>query len=163
MDKKVILAGILKELEQQRMELQENLDTTQQAAVDAPGAMQSKSDTTKFQMNTLANAMRCSLTDKDQVIHTLKDFSVSQVKDYDTVQIGAIVEIKERDGQWLTYFLLTQGGGTEIHHADRLITIVTPNAPISGFLLGKKEGDTVKFPIPSKPGSVREMTVTHVW
>ncbi len=163
MDKKVILAGILKELEQQRMELQENLDTTKQAAVDAPGAMQSKSDTTKFQMNTLANAMRRSLTDKDQVIHALKDFSASQIKDHDTVQIGAIVEVKEDNGQQLTYFSLTQGGGTEIHHAGKLITVVTPNAPISAFLLGKKKGDTVEFPIPSKPGSVRKMTVTHVW
>jgi len=60
-EKKKIIAKVIGRLEAKKAELERSLKETRKAATEAPGFMQSASDTTKSQMNTLAHNFEVAL------------------------------------------------------------------------------------------------------
>lgn len=72
MNKKALLASTILELEKQKNNLTASVETTHQIAVEAPGAMQSHSDTTKAQTHILADNLRNLLAEKERAIAVLK-------------------------------------------------------------------------------------------
>ena len=58
MNKQKLLQCIIETLAQREKSAKQNLEATRQAAIEAPGAMQSHSDTTKWQMSGRARAKK---------------------------------------------------------------------------------------------------------
>ncbi len=163
MDKKTILRAVIEKLTEQRSELERSLKTVHQGVVDSPSATQSHSDTTRFQMRAIEDKINSTLAEKEKAIAALEELSQSGLPTCRAVEAGAIVEVKGADGKSTTYFILPQGGGVEIESEGKRITTTTLLAPFAAALQNKTEGDVVRFEIPSRPGNVREMTVTKVW
>jgi len=161
MNKKLLIAEIIRELETERSQVEINLKSTLRAAAEAPGAMQSHSDTTKSQMHTLADNIRNSLVEKERAISALGNLPESQLQQSEVVQIGSVVEVQESGDKQSFYFVLPEGGGINVKNEKRCIAVLTSRAPLAMVLIGKKKGDSTKFQIPS--GKDREMTILNVW
>mgnify|MGYP001590122840 CR=1 FL=1 len=163
MDKKFLITEIIKELEAQKMQNEISLKATLQAAIEAPGAMESHSDTTKAQMHTLADNLRNSLTEKERAISVLRNLPEDQLQQSEVVQIGSVVEIQESGDKRNSYFVLPEGGGIEVKDEKRCVFVIASRAPLAKVLIGKKKGDSTKLQIPSSSGKDREMTILNVW
>lgn len=163
MNKKLLIAEIIKKLEIEKLQIEMSLKTTLQAAVEAPSAMQSHSDTRKSQMHALADNFRNLLVEKERAISALRNLPESQLQQSEVVQISSVVEVQESGDKQSFYFVLPEGGGIEIKNKKQCIVVVTSRAPFATVLIGKKKGDSIKFQISSDSGKNREMTILNVW
>ncbi|MEK7635928.1 MAG: GreA/GreB family elongation factor [Patescibacteria group bacterium] len=159
-DKKCLIEAVINELKRQESEIENSLKATRKAAIEAPGAMQSKSDTTKFQMNILSDTLRATISEKKNAISILSAFPESQLKLLNSVQIGAIVELQKNKENFYFYFVLPEGGGVEVKYDTKRITIITPKTPIARSLIGKNEGDLVEFKTPT--GIIQEIKIISI-
>ena len=74
------------------------------------------------------------------------------------IDIGALVELKTRREQNL-YFIGPSGGGTEVEHEKRTVLVLTPQSPLGGQLMGRKQGERLKIKV---GGLVDEYTIAAV-
>ena len=75
------------------------------------------------------------------------------------IAIGAIVEVKSKDGQEV-YFLIPTAGGVEIKDKKQLISVITPQSPIGKLLVGRKAGDTVSQSTATRPRQLKIVRVS---
>jgi len=126
MTKQELLQRVIETVMQERKKAEESLATTRQAAIDAPGAMQSHSDTTKSQMSRLAEEIERSIEEKNFALRTLQGMAHSGLpSDTEVIKIGSVVEVLTERGEREIYFILPVGGGIEIVDNDRTITVAT--------------------------------------
>lgn len=144
MDKTIILSAVIDELKTEKQEIEAGLKTTKQTAIDAPSPMQSHSDTTKFQMNILADNLKRSLEEKENSINALILFSQNQPNSSSIIQMGSVIELREA-GSVKFYFILPAGGGIKIEKNNKIITVITPQTPLAAALQGKSKSDKIKF------------------
>jgi len=158
MNKNILLAVVTDKLKKEREEVENQLKITKQAAIDAPGAMQSHSDTTKFQMNSLADTLRQLIKEKEEAIDNLNSFPPDKLNFSSIIQIGSVIEIKE-DKNIKYYFILPVGGGIKIKQNNKIITVITPDTPIVAALQGKKKNDKINFEIEN---IIKEIEIVNI-
>ena len=160
MTKQKLLQRVIETVMQERKKAEESLATTRQAAIDAPGAMQSHSDTTKSQMSRLAEEIERSIEEKNFALRTLQGMAHSGLpSDTEVIKIGSVVEVLTERGEREIYFILPVGGGIEIVDNDRTITVATVRAPIAIALIGKRQSQTVRLQIGSLQ---KELTIVGI-
>lgn len=159
MNKQKLLQCIIEALTKREKSAKQSLETTRQAAIEAPGAMQSHSDTTKWQMSRRAEAIERSLFETQQALGTLKF-----IRDYPPTIIKgssfAIVEVKNlNDGLMAKYFLLPAGGGDTYEVDGEKITVVNMGAPMARAFIDAVAGDEVEIKI---QGTTKRFSVVSV-
>jgi transcription elongation GreA/GreB family factor len=147
MNKQKLLQRVIEALTEREKSSKQSLETTRQAAIEAPGAMQSHSDTTKWQMSRLAETIERSLFEIQQALSLLK-----RLMDYPpTITKGsgyAIVEVKNLDdGSMTKYFLLPAGGGDTYEVDGEGITVLNMGAPMARAFINAVAGDEVEIKI----------------
>lgn len=147
MNKHKLLQCVIKALTQREKDAKQSLETTRRAAIEAPGAMQSHSDTTKWQMSRRAEAIERSLFETQQALGVLKS-----IRDYPpTITKGsvyAIIEVKNlNDESRAKYFLLPAGGGDTYEVDGEKITVLNMGAPMARAFIGAVAGDEVEVKI----------------
>ena len=157
MNKKTFIDVVLKESERQLKESNDSLKRIKQAARDAPGPMQSKSDTSKHQLSQLASNIESGCNDIKKLIASLKLIDTNKV--YDKIQIGAIVELKENNNAFLVIVLPSGGGGQTVEAQGCKIETISFASPMAQALLNKQTGDVVKVKIPA---GIRVLSVLNV-
>lgn len=162
MTKQELLHCIIEELSQEIANAEQNFKMTMQAAADAPGAMQSHSDTTKSQMSRLAEGIQRSINEKNQSLRTLRGMADenSFSGSYEEVKIGSIVEVLSEHDERVSYFILPVGGGIKITDNKRVILTATPQAPLIAALLGKKRNQTIILQMRPKQ---KKFTIVNIW
>lgn len=147
MNKQKLLQYVIEALTQREKSAKQNLETTRRATIEAPGAMQSHSDTTKWQMSRRAEAIERSLFETQQALRVLKSIgdyppTITKCSGY------AIIEVENLDdGSRSKYFLLPAGGG-DTYEVDREeITILNMGAPMARAFIGTVAGDEVEVKI----------------
>lgn len=77
------------------------------------------------------------------------------------VEVGAVVEIEDEEGEGRTFFLAPVGAGMTLTGpgGDGFLSVVTPTSPIGKAVLGKKVGDVIDVTV---GGEVSEWTVTWI-
>lgn len=147
MTKKNLIERLLINLEEEAESLRNSAESARQAAIDAPGAMQSKSDTTKSQMSRLAENLSSLYHQTQRSISALREIDTSRT--CKVVEIGAIVKIKEGQNEDY-YFILPPGcGGQSIKLEKQEVNTIAVNSPMAQVLLNKKAGDVVKVKVPA--------------
>ena len=142
MDKKAVIAGIIGELENQKIEMEKGLVSTRQAAKESPSAMESHSDTTRNQMQTIAASIERAVKEKETAIAMLKKYSDSGEK-INTVKDGTVVEIEGERNEKKIYIVVPEGGaGAMINLNGAAITSITLKTPLGAALANKKAGET---------------------
>ncbi len=74
------------------------------------------------------------------------------------IDVGAFVEL-EFDGEKTAYFIGPRAGGTEVLHEKREVLVITPQSPLGGQLLGRKQGEILKLKL---TGAQNQYRVTAV-
>lgn len=160
MNKQKLLECVIETLTRSEKSAKQSLETTRQAAIEAPGAMQSHSDTTKWQMNQRAGAIEQSLFETQQALGALKrlmDHPPAITKG----SVYAIIEVKNLGDESRTkYFLLPAGGGNTYEVEGGQITILNIGAPMARALLGVVAGDEVEVRIQEKTRQLNVVSVT---
>lgn len=159
MNKQKLLQFVIETLTQREKSAKQSLETTRQAAIEAPGAMQSHSDTTKWQMSRRAEVIERSLFETQKALRALKHLmdhppTITKGSGY------AIVELKNLDdGLMAKYFLLPAGGGDTYEVDGEEITVLNMGAPMARAFIGTVAGDEVEIKI---QGMTRQFSVISV-
>jgi len=92
---------------------------------------------------------------------TLEAFRPSSFVRGAQVDVGAIVEIEDDEGEGRTFFLAPVGAGITLTGpgGDGFLSVVTPSSPIGRAVLGRRVGDVVDVTV---AGDVREWTITWI-
>lgn len=160
MNKQKLLECVIETLTRSEKSAKQSLETTRQAAIEAPGAMQSHSDTTKWQMNQRAGAIEQSLFETQQALGALKRLR-GHPPAITKGSVYAIIEVKNLDDESRTkYFLLPAGGGNTYEVEGEQITILNIGAPMARALLGVVTGDEVEVKIQEKTRQLNVVSVT---
>lgn len=129
---------IKKSLEDEYRTIQNALNTAVSARDSAPSAMESHHDTTRNQSEKLASNLNIQLTNIKNMIESLPK---------------ALPEVQKRIDQWsfvelignnsrLSIIMVPEGfGGRECDN----VKLVSVQAPIGKYLLGKKTGDNISI------------------
>lgn len=160
MNKENLIRCIIENLTEKERNIKQSLETTRQAVIEAPGAMQSHSDTTKWQMSRRAEAIEQSLLEIQRALAVLKPFADRPP----TITKGsnfALIEVENlSDGSRAKYFLLPAGGG-DIYEVDgERVIVLTAAAPIAHALIGVVSGDEVEVKVHETTRQFRVFSVS---
>ncbi|GEM_PF-947181 len=141
--KKDLLRSLQQRLEDDLRNTKIQLEQTKQAAVEAPGAMQSHSDVSKSQYSCLASNLYEQIIELEKGLEILKDYKIKDSTQKKII-IGSLIETTH-NSQEKIYFIFPVGGGKVIenYNLNNKITIITPQSPLGNLLLDKKVGDLI--------------------
>jgi transcription elongation GreA/GreB family factor len=74
------------------------------------------------------------------------------------IEVGAFVEL-ELNGEKTAYFIGPRAGGTEVLHEKRVVLVITPQSPLGGQILGRKQGEVLKLKLANAQNQCRVTTV----
>ncbi len=130
---------------------EEGLAYTRTAANDAPSAMQSHSDTTRSQMESLASGLMRNIVEKGEAIKSLLRLKESISSSFgDVVRVGSIVEVREDSDNTSAYFILPAGGSTKVYLDGVEITVLSSRGSLAASLLGKSQNSKIEVLIGSR-------------
>ena len=147
MDKKNLVEKLIRNFQEKAEESRKLFESARQAAIDAPGAMQSKSDTTKFQMSQLAESSLAVYKQIQRCISTLKEIDLS--RECKAIGIGAVVKVEEDQSESYYFILPINCGGQSIELEEQEVNAIAVKSPIAQALLNKKAGDIINIKVPA--------------
>jgi transcription elongation GreA/GreB family factor len=143
MDKKIIIEKIIKRLKKRLKSLEKSIQETQKAVISAPSAMQSWSDTSRFQFRSQIAKLQPQATQLKNCIKKLQKLDVSRKPE--KAELGVLIKIKKGD-KILFYFICPPGSGAEILKLNKSqVTAISVNSPLAQKILNKKVGDKIKL------------------
>lgn len=78
--------------------------------------------------------------------------------DEDPIGPGALVRVSVEEAERV-FFVVPQGGGTELDVGGVRVTVVTPRSPVGAALIGRRAGDDFELPL---RGAIREWLIEAV-
>lgn len=143
MDKKKIFQAVFQALEEELRRQLKGQAMAAEGATHAEAKAETKWDTCGLEQSYLARGLANQIEELAVQFENLRSFVP---RDYSglPIGIGALIET-ETDGYKDLFFLLECGGGTEVEVDGREITVITPESPVGGSLVGKSEGDAYSF------------------
>ncbi len=139
MDKNLLLQSVLQEIRGQICDSELQLTEILRRANEAPGAMQSHSDTDKNLYGRQAAGQKEAI---DVMKQEYASTEILVLQPNNEVAVGAVVVAEDEKGIH-RYFVLPGGGGITIKDEGGGVTVVTPRTPLGSALLGKKKAETV--------------------
>lgn len=144
--KRQLVDALVREIEESIERLKVSFESTRQAAIQAPGRMQSRYDTTKEEQSKVADGIGMQILKHEAALASVRSFSRSGEQTGDVVTTGSLVLVKSAVEE--VYFLIVpSGAGRTVVVEDKEITSISPEAPIAAALLGHRSGDQVIFTI----------------
>ncbi|MDF7800259.1 hypothetical protein P4C99_12345 [Pontiellaceae bacterium B1224] len=143
MDKKKILKAVFQALEEELRRQLKGQETAAEGATHAEAKAETKWDTCGLEQSYLARGLAKQF---EKLAGQVDDLRTFKPADYAgrAIDVGALIET-ETDGFKDVFFLLYCGGGTEVEVDGREITVITPESPVGGALMGKAVGETYSF------------------
>ncbi len=141
-DKAALIDQVIDTLERDKASAEAGLASARQGAKEAPSAMESHSDTTRSQMQHLAENLEKDIQEKENGITELEDLKTSIGPNNGSVNIGSVVGIADDAGRRFVYFVLPAGGGVKVADGNKKITVLSATAPLAKAIIGKRAGGT---------------------
>lgn len=143
MDKIEIFKAVLLALEEELRRQLKGQAVAAEGATHAESRAETKWDTCGLEQSYLARGLAKQFEALAKQVSDLRAFALHKFEGM-PVGLGALVEA-EMDGSKDLFFLLECGGGTEVTVDGRVITVITPESPVGGALLGKRVDDAYSF------------------
>lgn len=156
MDKPFILSCVIEALRSEAERIEMSAAGTQREATEAPSPMESYSDKTKFEMQTMTGALRQASERIRRAITTLEGFTCPPAGGRIAAGTLAVTEETGQNHKW--YFMLPEGAGITIPQGKETIIVITPQTPLGAALMGKRAGDAVEF----KGTATRTLTIVRL-
>lgn len=160
LNKNVLVDRIIAELKKQEEEVRQGLASARTSAIEAPGAMQSHSDTTRSQMEHLAENFERIILEKEVALREFNDLKKSVDISKENIDVGCVVEVVDEAETHSFYFIALSAGGTQVVLDEtNSITVLSSTAPLAKALIGKKRGDLATYSIGNKTKSLTIVSV----
>lgn len=143
MNKKEILKAVITVLEAELRRQLKGQEMAAEGATHAEAKAETKWDTCGLEQSYLARGLARQVEELAIQFEALRSF-VPPDYSGEAIGLGALIEA-ELDGYTDLFFLLECGGGTEVKVGDLEITVITPESPVGGALVGKRAGDVYSF------------------
>ena len=101
---------------------------------------ENKYDTRGLEASYLARGQSKQAAELEAAIAEFEKLGARKFAAGDGIAVGALVEL-EHGGENSLYFVGPRAGGTEILHDRKEILVITPQSPLGGQLLGRKQGE----------------------
>ena len=146
MIKIIIVQKLIERYKARLATAEESLSSANKAVNEAPSAMQSGSDTTRYQMTGTANNIGNIV---DVLIDSIKIMSQFQDIPCRIGKPGSVISLV-RNGVEEHYFLIPDQaeGGEEIVVDGNIYCCINQRSPLGASLIGKIESDEFSFGIP---------------
>ena len=136
--------------------LEKSLTGINDSINDAPGAMESHSDTTRSQLTSVMNTAHKSFNEKKKELESFEKFPSDLIKTrYEEVSIGVIIVLKKENDTVENYFLLPGGSGIKLEHNGDKFTCLSFASPLGKALIGKKKNEIFLLNIGSMSQKVK--------
>lgn len=145
MDKQKIVKALLTELDKDYSKLLKIYEEHKQGCIEAPGPMQSHSDTSRFQLGKLADETAQRLEKLEKLIRFFKQIEIKKNND---IQVGTLVKIEE-DGEIIYFYITPEGvGGQKFESEGVLIQTISMDSPFGKALFSKKPKQEIELQVP---------------
>ena len=145
MNRNIILNNFIERLGKMKDTAREAEREYKNASVDSPGAMQSHSDTSKFQFGKLAEDAAARAEKLEQAVAALGKLP----EPGGPAALGSLIEAEE-DGARKYFLLVPDGaGGQEFEAEGVAVQAVAVSSPIGRALIGHALGEEVVIKLPA--------------
>lgn len=145
MNKPEILAKIIERLREEFETRWRVSKLTREEGNDAESKAESKYDTLSIEENYLADGLAKQALAAADAIAGIEKMNLRAFTKDDPIDLGALVEL-EFPGAREWFFLAPSGGGTEILHGNKVVTVITPESPLGSQLIGSSIGNRTSAP-----------------
>lgn len=157
-DKKHLVAKVVDSLEATRKMMADAAAESSKAATHPESRAEDPKDMRSTEVSYLARGQAMRVEELDEQIARLRYFEPAAFGPKDPVAAGAFVEVEDDDeSRW--YFVLPYGGGTEVTHSGRSVTVVTGTSPLGRAMIGRAVGDDVELVV---RGKKRELVLVAI-
>ncbi|HTH46049.1 MAG TPA: transcription elongation factor GreAB [Candidatus Limnocylindria bacterium] len=127
-------------------------------ATDQHNKAENKYDTRGLEASYLARGQAKQVAELEQSLHEFRALLGRNFIPTAPIDVGALVELLA--GKDRSFYLIgPRAGGTEVEHEGQEITVMTPQSPLGGQLMGHKAGEKLKLAF---GGTSREFKVGSV-
>ncbi len=140
-----LLKRICDDLERRLEAVRRSLMEAHAAATDPGSKAEGKYDTRSLEQSYLAAGQQRQLDEMVRVLRVLSGLELPDFSGFQPVDAGALVEVESAAGR-VGFFLVPAGGGHELEDGGMLVTLLTPESPLYGRLLGLYVGDELEQP-----------------
>ncbi len=161
MEKDAIIKAGIEVLRSKIKQNEEILNATQRDVNEAPSAMESHSDTSRYQFAILAQNQGAIINKFTEALYELEKFLENlPAQENKEIGYGSVVEI-ETDGKVSNYMLIPcEGlGGIEVQSDDKTYTLLSSDSPMATALKQKKVGDKFSLATGTKTKELRILSV----
>lgn len=145
MNKPAIVASIVAALRADFEAARASSVKTRAAGNDAESKAEGKYDTRSTEDNYLADGLAKQAHSRVRAGQSYDELVLRAFGGDIPIDVGALVQLELADNiAW--FFLGPAGGGIEIEVDGNEITVVTPESPLGGQLMGRKQGDLTESP-----------------
>ena len=144
-EKRKVLEACIKAQKKRIEDLKQSLERTQQSVREAPSSRQTWSDTSRFQLGSIAFETQRQVEEAKIALSQLRMLSVD-INVKNIISVGALFTLKDIDtGEVSRYLLISEGGGDSFDIEGEEIMFISVEAPLAKVLLSKKKSDKVIF------------------
>ena len=145
MNKAIIVQAIVEALRAEFESLRNSSRQTRSAGNDAETKAEGKYDTRSIEENYLADGLARQAREAEQAAVACQNMPLRDYENDEPIDLGALVRLEFPDAaEW--FFLAPAGGGLEVHCEGKSITVLTPESPLGGQLIGLTTGKNTKSP-----------------
>ncbi len=158
MNKAAIVQKIVAALEEELGHYEQSARSAHAEATDEQSRAEHKYDTRGLEASYLAHGQSRQAL---EVVQALEAFAALPLRLFaagEGADLGALVEV-DVGGASTWYFLGPRAGGTEVRHSGKEITVLTPQAPLGGALVGKRVGERFTLALGREQRPCRVVTV----
>lgn len=142
MSKATIIHAIVEKLREEFDNFRSASKKTRSAGNDAESKSEGKYDTRSTEENYLADGLAKQAAAIAQAAVAFEKVEPRDFAPEETIDVGALIQVKfPGETEW--FFLGPAGGGIEISEDHLHLTVITPESPLGGFLIGKCAGDLI--------------------
>ena len=143
MEKRTILDSVIQVMRDELGLLNRAAEDARSGATNSEVRSESKYDTRGLESSYLARGHAMKFESLAADVALLENLECLAFKTGDKIGVGALVGLK-MGREVLRFYVLPKGGGIEIelYEGQPEITVVTPDAPMGGSLLGLGVGDS---------------------
>lgn len=146
-DKHTVLKLIVATLKVDLDLLQRAAQTAYETATHEENIADNKYDTLGLEASYLATGQARRAEEIRQSLVLFENLNLRPFDAERGIQIGDLVSLEADNGSQQQLFLGPDAAGLKIQHDNRLITVITPRAPLGKSLIGKAQDDSVEITI----------------
>jgi len=118
-----------------------------EAATDPGSKAESKYDTRSLEESYLATGQARQVRELAETLRAFETLKLRDFKKGEEIEAGALVTVSRQDnGESVRFLLAPASGGLEVDFEGENITLLSPESPLYGKFLGKRQADIIESP-----------------